>query len=76
MHICIASSGADPIFPKRRGAIEPYVWGLANQLCKFGNSVTVFGAGSGTIDEGNLRVRTFEYDEKAFRSLQKPHHFK
>lgn len=69
MHICMASSGA-PILPERSGAIEPYVWGLANQLSKYGNSVTVFGAGSGTVDDGNLRIRTLAYNEQTFRSLQ------
>jgi len=71
MHICMASSGSDPILPERRGAVESYVWGLSKQLCKRENYVTVFGAGKGKKENGNLRIRTCTYNEQTFSPFKK-----
>jgi spore coat protein SA len=46
-----------PILPERRGAIEPYIYGLAKNLAK-SNDVTIFGVGAGKLATGKLSVNT------------------
>lgn len=52
------SSGSDPIYPNRRGAISPYVYGLSKNMSEKGIFVTVLGVGQGKLRTGKLTIKS------------------
>jgi spore coat protein SA len=63
-------SGLEQIFPARSGAIEPYVYGLSQELSGK-HFVDIFGYGSGKMESKNLRVETFPFESKSFHALER-----
>ena len=55
MHICMVSTGFDSMLPTRKGAIEPYVYGLSKKLA-LSHHVDTFGFGKGEEKVGNLHI--------------------
>lgn len=70
MHICFISSASDPIFPERRGAITPFIWGISQELIRKGNTVSILGIGKGSINQNNFKIFTSSSNE-FFSSLHK-----
>ena len=71
MHVCIISSGFDPLLPIPIGPIESYVFGLSKVLSRT-HYVSVFGYGNSSIKETNLELNAILANSKGmpfFRAL-------